>query len=548
MKFTFQSYLLISIFVVLGVGLFFHLDDIGLRAEEPRRAIVGIETMESGNLIVPQIHESTYYNKPPFYNWVLATTFIVVSSTSEWAVRLPGVLSFLALGFFLFLLARRYLDSRTALLSALFFLTGSNLLFYGSVNAGEIDLFYALVTFLQVSAIFVFAQKKQLLLLFLLSYLFAAIGTLTKGLPSVAFQGLTLLPYLIVLGKWKWLFSWKHFLGIAVYSVLVGGYFYLYSLQDDVQGFLANLYKESSQRSANEHGLGTIIPHLFAFPFEVLSLLLPWSLLIVYGFRRGTRHVIRNQPFLLFSVVFLLANIVLYWISPDIRGRYLYMFFPFIVVVITFFYVKRSQEMPRLNLVLNWIFGVLIGGMAAFFFAFPWLDEINAQLDNPMLVGTLFGALFTLVLFFFIRKPQHRIFILVLALVLGRVGHNVALLPNLHANARCATYIANVDSILEIAGDERVALTGRAVKWVPDVSLLGVELGKEELKIPPPLPYQIPYYYYQKSGWLLTFEPEPVAGNYYIAHTQFSQHLEKEILYSFRDEWTHRDMVLFIAK
>lgn len=540
--------MLIGIFVLLVIGLFFHLDDIGLRAEEPRRAIVGIETMESGNLVVPQIHEWTYYNKPPFYNWVLASTFALVSSTSEWAVRLPGVISFLALGFFLFLLVRRYLDSKTAKLSALFFLTGSYLLFYATVNAGEIDLFYALVTFSQVVAIFVFAQRKQLFWLFLVSYMLAAVGTLTKGLPSVAFQGLTIVPYLIVIGKWKWLFSWKHFLGIAVYSVLVGGYFYLYSQQDDVQGFLANLYKESSQRSANEHGIGTILPHLFVFPFKVLSLLLPWSLLVVFCFKRGTRHVIRNHPFLLFSVVFLLANIALYWISPDIRERYLYMFFPFIVVIITFFYVKRSLEMPRLQKVIWWVFGILIAGMSVFFFAFPWLEQLNAQNDHAMLVGLLFGGLFALVLVLYIRRPQHRVYILVLALALGRVGHNVALLPNLHAFARCATYIANIDDIIEIAGDERVALTGRPVKWIPDVSLFGVELGKEELKIPPPLPYQLPYYYYQKTGSLLTFEPLTVKGRYYVAHLQYSQHIEKEVLYTFRDEWTHRDMVLFIAK
>ena len=43
-----------------------------LDGEEPRRALVSIEMLESGNYIMPTVFGWPYYNKPPIYNWILS--------------------------------------------------------------------------------------------------------------------------------------------------------------------------------------------------------------------------------------------------------------------------------------------------------------------------------------------------------------------------------------------------------------------------------------------------------------------------------------------
>ena len=149
-----KNVLIIIILVILALGLLTHLDKIGLRAEEPRRAIVGIETYETGNLIVPQIHNETYYNKPPLYNWIIALFYLIFQSFSEWVVRIPGILFFLLTGWVTYKAGRKYIDRETGILVALFYLTSADLLFYGTINAGEIDIFYAFIVVLQALVIF----------------------------------------------------------------------------------------------------------------------------------------------------------------------------------------------------------------------------------------------------------------------------------------------------------------------------------------------------------------------------------------------------------
>ncbi len=283
------------------------------------------------------------------FNWIMVLFFKLFGSFEEWVVRLPSLLAFLATAVINFLIVRRFLKTEVALLSSLFFLSSADLLFYGTVNAGEIDLFFSFLVFLQVMAIFWFFEKKQFGRLFLISYLLAAAGTLTKGPPSIAFQALTLLPWFVVNRQWRMLFSWKHILGIVAYSVAVGGYFYYYSFSDDALGFVVRLYKEAAQRTGMEHTFWMTLVGTASFPFLLLKLLAPWSILLVFLFRKDVLKVGRSNPLLLFCGVFILFNIPIYWMSADHKSRYLYMFFPFFCIVLSFFFLNVNSVLDQME-------------------------------------------------------------------------------------------------------------------------------------------------------------------------------------------------------
>jgi len=188
--------------------------------------------------IVPKIHGWNYYNKPPFFNWIMALFFKISGSFSEPWVRMPSFLSFLFTSFLVFRLVSKYADKKTGFIAAVLLLTSVDIFFYGAVDTGEIDLFLTLLIFLQGRAIFYYSNKEKWLSLFTTSYLLTAIGVLTKGLPPVIIQGLILIIWLAnnrQLGK---LFSWRHFVGILLFTTIITAYFFAYNQKENVYAFI----------------------------------------------------------------------------------------------------------------------------------------------------------------------------------------------------------------------------------------------------------------------------------------------------------------------
>src|SRR3954465_8025175 len=134
-KNRFETFLLLLILI----GLACSLATMELRAEEPRRAIVAMEMILGKEWIVPKIHGWNYYNKPPFFNWIMALVFKISGSFNEPWVRMPSLLSFLLTSFLVFKTVSKYADKKTAFLAAVFLLTSVDIFFYGAVDTGEID-------------------------------------------------------------------------------------------------------------------------------------------------------------------------------------------------------------------------------------------------------------------------------------------------------------------------------------------------------------------------------------------------------------------------
>jgi len=463
-------------------SLFTGLNVLELRAEEPRRAIIAMEMVLSGNWLVPQIHGEAYYNKPPLFNWLLAVFFQLFGSFEEWVVRLPGLLAFVGTVVLNFYIVRRYINRQVAILSSLFYLTAADILYYGAVNAGEIDLFFALLIYGQVISIFVFREQQRWWLVFTVSYCLAALGFLTKGLPALAFQGLTLLAVFGYHREWKRLLSLQHLLSIILFMGLVGAYFWPYHQREDAVGFLINLVDEASQKSASESSWGAILLHLLEFPFNLLKLILPWGLLGYYLFRKETFSHIRSNPLVLFSTIFVLANIWLYWISPGNRNPYLYPFFPFLFIILAFFYQNFSKiRVERMY-------------------------QVAITLAIIRLAYTAFGM----------PLQQER-------------------LP----------YRTLTNTLLAKAEGEPIHYTGDWYVIEADPKLAaGVLLWQDTLRTPPLIPYQIPYYITKGQGEILRFETNPQSGQLYLVYKDFLVDKNVEILHEFEEGWTNNPMAL----
>ncbi len=480
----------------------------------------------------------------------MAASFLTTGSMAEWSVRLPGALSIWLTALLIFFISKPYSGRKPAIIAGLIFLTLGDLFFYGSVNAGEIDPFFMLVTAAQGLCIFHFLQKKAWLSLFVLSYFLTAIAFLTKGLSSLAFQAIGLLAALFYFQEWRRLFSWQHAVGISLLTFILTGYFMLYSVQHDAIPFIANLFKESSQKSANESSLMQIAKSTVEFPLIFLKITLPWCLFLLPFLRKQNRQAFRQntlagRKLFAFSAVLLAANIAIYWISPNIRNRYLYIFFPFFALIIAHLIYVLKGEKPLLP---GWgatLFLILSGLSSLFFLIFPLVEPLSADVNLPWLKALPIALAIAAATYYMHRKKALTFYLFIIVLALVRIGHNTCLLPHFDLRSKSLTYELAAKKMIDMAYGQPIIYTGDKYAFSPDVSIFGTTLYQADLSTPPLLAYQIPYYYTLHSHNLLTYSDTIQVGIFYLSSTAFAERQGAQIAMRFQDEWMKQELALW---
>ncbi len=353
------------VFVAGLIGLevaayLWNLEAMALWGDEAIRGLVSLEMLLTGEYIVPHKGGEFYYDKPPLYNWLLSGLFGLTGRFDEWMIRLPGVAGFALMALTIFWVGRRELGRRVGLFGAFAYLAGVRILSYDSM-LGHIDPLYSWLTFCSFLVIYYGRRHERWWLLFTVSWLLCGVGYLLKAMPSLLFQVLTLVVWLydgrqvrwlrrfgyrrVVAGrlgpvlKMAWrglhrLFCWPHAVGLLLFLLPVGGYFYLYSEAHSLRLYILNLWDQSAQRTVTQHSGWATVLHLLTFPFDVLAQLAPFSLLLVPGLRRASVAVVGRSPFLRFCFVVLLVNLPAYWLSPGTYPRYLFMLYPLILYLI----------------------------------------------------------------------------------------------------------------------------------------------------------------------------------------------------------------------
>lgn len=334
-----ESRYILGVFILLVVALFVNLGIYPLFLEEPRRGLIALEMMFRDNWWVPTQTGDLYLRKPPLYNWTLILSYKLFGEYSEFATRVVSVVSFIGMGVSTFLFARNRLGFKVAALSALGVLTSVDILFYFS-TLGEIDLFYSWITLISFFGLYHYGEKGKYWQLFLIVYGLSAMGILTKGLSSIPFLGISLLVYFLYTRNFKKLFSFAHLGGIALFVLIVGGYFYMYSLYEDPSGWWRTLVGESAGRA----GSGGLLKHLFDFPLENLKNILPATLLVPLFWRKGLLNQIKSNRLIAFLFLLALANFLVYWVSADAKSRYVYALYPLLIMGFSYLYVHRESR------------------------------------------------------------------------------------------------------------------------------------------------------------------------------------------------------------
>lgn len=341
--------------LLLAIPAFFI--NLGLQplfADEPTRANVALEMILSHNYAVPKIGGEYYYNKPPLYNWILALFYLLTGSFSEFVTRLPALIPLFLFAITIYYSTAYFLkNKKIAALSGILSLVYGRMISYDSM-LGHIDILYSWLAYISFMSIFYFYLKKKWFLLFFISYIITAITFLMKGMPSIVFQGLTIITLLVYTKNLKKFFSWQHILSGIACLLIIGAYFYNYSLYNsNLAEYFSTIWNQSSQRTAAQSQLKETITYMLLFPFDQLWQLFPASLLILFCFHKNFIKGIKANPFLTYISLIFLINILVYWISPMTRPRYIIMLYPLLLIIGSYAYYSYGAANPTALKIFN---------------------------------------------------------------------------------------------------------------------------------------------------------------------------------------------------
>lgn len=535
------DYIFLFCFIVLFIlSVFINWNILPLDGEEPRRALVSIEMLQSGNYIMPTVFGWDYYNKPPVFNWIQSFLMHLTGSTKEWAVRLPSLLFLLIWAFFHYWLSKKFFPKRIAILSALFLLTNFHLFFYALGIGGEIDIFYSFLVYMQIMLLFFFNDKQKWLQVFIWSYIFCALGFLTKGFTSLAFQAFTLVALCAFNKSIKIIFRWQHLIGLLAFCILVGGYLYAFSFYSSPKWLLINLINESLLKSAVGENSERLWIKFFTYPFSFLKLLLPWSFVFLLLLKKhGYR--LKEHSLVWFSILFITFNIWIYAFTGRPLLRYVYMFIPFAYNIVLYIFWKANEESPQL---IKKIFGYakfIFAAVLIVLIALPFFEKVSfAWVCLFVLLVAAFAVFYHKTLF-------NRIWLLCLGFVLLRFIYASIFIPVqqrlIKINYR------NVAATMVAANDFK-----EIRYWSePEPFNIGLDLKHwkwsfTKITSPPFVYYQLPYYCYYQSGLTMQYDTIISPKKTYLSYRSKLNRKDVSVFWSWYDVRQKAEFVLFRLK
>jgi hypothetical protein len=281
--------------------------------------------------------------------------------------------------------------------------------------------------------IWYYFEKKNFLALFLVSYVITAITFLLKGLPSVAFQSITLLVLFISERKFKKLISWQHIIGIFVFFILLSAYYIAYYLKHpgDIDDLLLKLVSESTEKSAAGATIGKTVRHFFRFPYEIMMHFVPWTLLVVLLFNKPLLKHAFKVPFLKYCLLVFGANILIYWTSHITYMRYLLMLFPLI-----FIFLLQLAKIHAFTNSLNYriVKRILLISVILLFitnFLLPVIFKSELPVNGVYLKTFILMILGIFVIYslYFSKQKINLFYALAVMLLLSRIAFNLFLVP-----------------------------------------------------------------------------------------------------------------------
>jgi hypothetical protein len=233
------------------------------------------------------------------------------------------------------------------------------------------------------------------------------------------------------------LFNWKHFLAVGLLILIVGLYYLAYFRRNDIspESLFSTLMGETTRRTVLRFGWERTLKHLFTFPLEMFYHFLPWTIFAALLFVKGSFKKIRSHPFLWFNALIILFNVIIYWTSPEVHPRYILMLIPPFFTLLLYLYFDLKKEGNRLCRWIEYVLGAVLILLALGMLLPLFLDPAR---QFPLIGLTSISLLLTLALvtYNYWKQDSVRLFWIIVALLVVRIGFNLIVLPARYLEAK----------------------------------------------------------------------------------------------------------------
>jgi 4-amino-4-deoxy-L-arabinose transferase-like glycosyltransferase len=301
-----------------------------LIGEETRWATAAREMLATGDWIVPRQQGQVFPERPPMTMWLMAVGGWLRGDVDPVAARLPSVIATVLTSLLIFGYARAFTSTTTALIAALVFATGGQVLQIG--RRGESEAVFAL--FVSASLLLWhlgYARGWRPLIVWSLGCAFAALAALVKGPQAPVYFGAITIAYLAVMRDWRYLISWQVVIGSMIFVIIIAAWqvpFYWATDWASVEATWAGL-------AGDRIHLRGVLSHLVTYPVETVACLLPWSPMLFASARRDVRAFLRERHSVTaFLVTAILVAYPTVWLAAGARGRYFMPLYPLVAVLI----------------------------------------------------------------------------------------------------------------------------------------------------------------------------------------------------------------------
>jgi 4-amino-4-deoxy-L-arabinose transferase-like glycosyltransferase len=333
---------------------------------EALRAIIGREAM-TGNPLVPTLYGEPFLTKPPGQYAAIALVGKLFGDVTDWSARIPSVLAATLAVFLFHGTFRRHLDVPRAFFAAM--LLPCSFLWLDKVPSAEIDmlqLFWvsaALLFFLKAFEVQEAGLSKSPSIgWWLASMLCVAGGFLTKW-TAPAFFYLTVIAFLLVNRRVRWLFSPGHLLGVLLAAALCTAWALAVTQAVGWETLRETVGAEASQRFVpGARGRPYPWGESLAFPFVVLGANVPLAIIALWVSRKSIHRQLDAGPkrlALLFHC-WLWPNLLFWSLPAQHNVRYLLPIVPAIagLGILGLLHAiarLRPQDHPRWTRVVLWV-------------------------------------------------------------------------------------------------------------------------------------------------------------------------------------------------
>jgi 4-amino-4-deoxy-L-arabinose transferase-like glycosyltransferase len=359
-----------ELYLILAVGAAIYgsrISALTIRGEEPRRARVAYEMMESGNWFVPTQQGRLFADRPPLGAWLMsASTQLCGGRMSTFAVRLPTIVATILTAVAVWLYTRRFLSPAGAVAAACIFLSFGQVLQLGRVAECE-AVFISLVATALLGWHALYSDGRRPWIVWTWGYAWAALACLSKGPQGPIYFAAAVGAYLLLRRDWRTLFAPGHYAGLAVFAAIFGAWLVPYWLQTDLEAVRRLLFGTVTQRLGDD---GSLLRHLVAYPWHILGCLLPWSpLLFRFAFPSFRAELRTNsQPqhdAVVFCATAVAATFPSVWFAFGATGRHFMSLYPCFAVLAAVVVDRSWQAARSTSLGRGWgLFIYSIAGLA----------------------------------------------------------------------------------------------------------------------------------------------------------------------------------------